>query len=128
MSDHHRPPDQTINVNVHLPALAELAALVIKGFNELRRDIHTMSSTLAEQLAAAQAETSAALDGIATDVSEIAADVDSLLAAAPVGSVLTQEAVDAMTAIRDRAVAAKAGLDAVNARVPATPAPEPPVA
>lgn len=109
---------ERIDLHVHIPALAELAALAIRGFHDIKQEIKTMSGSLADQLAAAQAETSAALDGIATDVAEIGADVDQLLQGAAPGTVLTQEMVDSMTAIRDRAVAAKSALDAVNAKVP----------
>lgn len=132
MSDHrdHRQPErieirvvmpERVDVHVHLPGLAEVAALILKAFNELKQEIQKMSGTLAEQLAAAQAETNAALDGIATDVGEIAADVDQLLAGVQPGTTLTLDMVNAMTSIRDRAVAAKGGLDAVNAKVPPAP-------
>lgn len=82
-----------------------------------------MSGTLAEQLAAAQAETSAALDAIAVDVTEIGADVDSLLAGMTPGTTITQEMVDAATSISSRVATIKSGLDAVNAKVPNTPTP-----
>lgn len=123
---------ERIDVHVHVAGLAELAQLVATGFKELKQEIKTMGTTLADQLTAQQAETSAALDGIsttvssiATDVTEIGADVDQLLAGAQPGVTLTQAMVDTMGAIRDRAVAAgaalaaaKDGLDAVNAKVP----------
>lgn len=82
-----------------------------------------MSGTLAEQLAAAQADTASKLDAIATDVTEISADVDSLLAGMAPGTVITQAMVDAATSIRDRVSTIKDGLDVVNAKVPAPPAP-----
>lgn len=82
----------------------------------------TMSGTLAEQLAAAQAATQASLDAITVDVTEIGADVDQLLAGMTPGAVLTQEMVDAATSISTRVAAVKDGLDAVNAKVP-PPAP-----
>ena len=81
-----------------------------------------MSGTsLSEQLTAAQAETNAKLDGLATDVTEISADVDTLLAGMKPGDVVTQEMVDAQTAIRDRVGTLKDGFDAINAKVPAAP-------
>lgn len=82
-----------------------------------------MSGTLAEQLAAAQADTASKLDAIATDVTEISADVDKLLAGTTVGDVVTQAMVDAQTSIRDRVSAIRDALDVVNAKVPAPPAP-----
>lgn len=85
----------------------------------------TMSGTLAEQLAAAQAATAASLDAIATDVTEIGADVDQLLAGMQPGTTITQEMVDAATAISSRVGAVKDGLDAINAKVP-PPAPATP--
>ena len=83
----------------------------------------TMSTSLSEQLAAAQAETNAKLDAIGTDVTEIGADVDQLLAGMTTGDPVTQAMVDAATAIRDRVGAVKDGLDAINAKVPPAPAP-----
>lgn len=88
------------------------------------KEIVTMSGTLAEQLAAAQADTASKLDAIATDVTEIGADVDSLLSQMQPGNQVTQEMVDAATSISTRVGAVKDGLDAVNAKVPnAPPAP-----
>ena len=81
-----------------------------------------MSGTLAEQLAAAQAETNARLDAVGTDVTEIGADVDRLLAGLTPGGQVTQAMGDAATSIRDRVGAVKDGLDAINAKVP-PPAP-----
>lgn len=101
------------------PDRPPLDQIVLKAFHELKQEIQNMGTSLSAQLTAAQAETSAALDGIATDVSEIAADVDLLLQGTNPGDPVTQAMVDAMTSIRDRAVAAKSGLDAVNAKVPA---------
>ena len=116
-----------ICVHLHLPGVTtiDLAALVncsslAQILTELQ-EIKTMSQTLAEQLAAAQAATAAQLDAISTDVTEIGADVDSLLAQLQPGTTITQEMVDAATSISTRVSAIKDGLDAVNAKVPPTP-------
>lgn len=129
MNGHRRDDDRHVehHHHIHLHLDAELSRPLLdfarKTFLNTERLI-TMSGTLSEQLAAAQAATSAALDGIATDVTEIAADVDQLLQNTQTGDPVTQAMVDSMTSIRDRAVAAKDGLDAVNAKVPpVTPAP-----
>lgn len=133
MSDHrdHRQPErievrvimpERIDVHAHVAGLAELAQLVVTGFKELKQEIHTMSGTLAEQLAAAQADTNAKLDSIGTDVTEISADVDSLLAGMNTGDAVTQAMVDAAVGIQTRVTALKDALDAVNAKVP-PPAP-----
>lgn len=83
-----------------------------------------MSGTLAEQLAAAQTETNAKLDSLGTDVSEISADVDRLLAGMTTGDAVTQDMVNAAVGIQTRVSALKDALDAVNAKVP-PPAPTP---
>lgn len=119
MTDHRH--EQHVDHHIHLHLDHELARPLLDAvFRILRNteELKQMSGSLSEQLAAAQAETSAALDGIATDVTEIAADVDQLLQNTQAGDPVTQAMVDAMTSIRDRAVAAKDGLDAVNAKVP----------
>jgi len=83
-----------------------------------------MSGSLSEQLAAAQADTNAKLDAIGTDVSEISADVDHLLAGMNTGDAVTQSMVDAAVGIQTRVTALKDALDAVNAKVPpVVPAP-----
>lgn len=86
-----------------------------------------MSGNLAQSLATAQAETNAKLDSVATDVTEIGADVDTLLANMNPGDVVTQDMVDAAQAISARVGAVKDGLDAINAKVPAPTQPTPPV-
>lgn len=96
--------------------------LLERIFHKLER-IETMSGTLAEQLAAAQAATTASLDAISTDVTEISADVDRLLAGMTPGTTITQEMVDAANAIAARVTGIKTSLDDVNAKVPAPPAP-----
>lgn len=123
MSDHHRPPDQIINVNVHLPALAELAALVIKGFNELRKDIATMSSTVSQKIDDAAARDEAATAKLSADLTAIA---EELKANTPdPGSIVTQAQADRHLAV---AAALEAAAAAADALVTPTPVPEPPVA
>lgn len=131
MSDHHeheadwqrwvmdriRERPERIDVHVSFPGLAELAALVLKGFKELKQEIKTMSGTLSEQIAAAQADTNAKLDAIGTDVGEISADVDQLLAGMNPGDPVTQAMVDAAVGIQNRVSGIKDALDAVNAKV-----------
>lgn len=109
---------------------ATIKQTLATGFDYLDRRLHLllkaterlieMSSTLAEQLAAAQADTNAKLDSIGTDVTEISADVDSLLAGMNTGDAVTQAMVDAAVGIQTRVTALKDALDAVNAKVPPT--------
>ncbi len=108
------------NINLHLVGLTDLFGLGARILHKLERIIE-MSGTLAEQLAAAQAETSAKLDAIGTDVTEIGADVDALLAGMNPGDAVTQSMVDNATSIRDRMTAVQSGLAAINAKVPPTP-------
>lgn len=75
-----------------------------------------MSGTLAEQLAAAQAATTAALDAVATDVTEISADVDRLLAGMTPGTTITQQMVDDANSISTRVAGIKTSLDDVNTK------------
>ena len=92
-------------------------------FDLLKQEIRMSGTSLADQIAAANVETNAKLDAIATDVTEIGADVDTLLGGLTPGDQVTQAMVDAATSIRDRVSAVKDGLDAINAKVPATPTP-----
>lgn len=80
-----------------------------------------MSGSLKDQLAAAQAATQTKLDEIGVDVSEISADVDTLLAGMNPGDVITADMVSAAESIRDRVTGIKDSLDTVNAKVPNTP-------
>lgn len=82
-----------------------------------------MSGTLAEQLAAAQAATTAALDAVATDVTEISADVDRLLAGMTTGTTITQQMVDDANSIATRVAGIKTSLDDVNAKGGTPPTP-----
>lgn len=117
--------------HLHLPGVTSLDIGELFGARRLLRKIFCnteriikMSGTLAEQLAAAQAETSAKLDTIGTDVTEIGADVDQLLAGMNPGDAVTQSMVDNATSIRDRMTALQSGLAAINAKVPpVTPTP-----
>lgn len=115
-----------LTVELHVAGPIHLHIDGVDG-DALRKILHnterliTMSGTLAEQLAAAQAATAASLDAIATDVTEIGADVDSLLAQLQPGTAITQAMVDAATSISGRVGAVKDGLDAINAKVPPTP-------
>lgn len=108
------------DIYLNLSGLSDLFGLGARILRKLER-LTEMSQTLAEQLAAAQADTAAKLDGIATDVTEIGADVDNLLAGMTPGSQVTQAMVDAATSIRDRVTTIKDGLDAVNAKVDPIP-------
>lgn len=119
MSDHRPAPETHVHVHLH-DLLSPVVHWLERIFRNTERLIQ-MSGTLAEQLAAAQAETSAALDAIAVDVTEIGADVDTLLAGMTPGTTITPELVAAGNAIRDRVAGIKSGLDAVNAKVPNTP-------
>ncbi len=110
------------NINLHLVGLTDLFGLGARILHKLERLIE-MSGTLGEQLAQFQAETSTALDAVSTQMTEIAADVDALLAGQGAGDVVTQAMVDAQTAIRDRVTAARDALQAINAKVPPTPTP-----
>ena len=98
----------------------EMLRLVLHATERLLK----MSGSLSDQLAAAQADTNAKLDAIGTDVSDISADVDTLLAGMTTGGAVTQEMVDAAVGIQNRVTALKESLDAVNSKVPpAAPAP-----
>ncbi|HXJ61878.1 MAG TPA: hypothetical protein VNU68_35005 [Verrucomicrobiae bacterium] len=110
------------SIHIHLPGVTTidlcgpLACPVLSEILATVKRIETMSGTLAEQLAAAQAETNAKLDAIGTDVTEISADVDRLLASMTPGTTITQEMVDAANSINTRVGAVKDGLDAINAK------------
>lgn len=87
------------------------------------KELKIMSESNSAQVAAAFAEINTTLDSIGTDVTNIAADVDGLLAGMTPGDPVTADMVSAATAIRDRVAAIKGSLDAVDAKVPAEPAP-----
>lgn len=110
-----------VHIHLHLPQ--ELVALLSdhRLLHEILRNTErliTMSGSLADQLAAAQADTNAKLDAISTDVTEISADVDTLLAGMNTGEPITQAMVDAAVSIQNRVSGIKDALDAVNAKVP----------
>lgn len=132
MSDHHKT-DATdrfqanrTDVHLHLHGVEAMFApfihLLERIFHKLER-IETMSGTLAEQLAAAQAATTAALDAVATDVTEISADVDRLLAGMTTGTTITQQMVDDANSIATRVAGIKTSLDDVNAKGGTPPTP-----
>lgn len=120
----HLKVDLHIDGPIHLHLKGTADAGVLQQILANTQEIIVMSGTLADQLAAAQAATAASLDAISTDVTEIGADVDSLLATMTPGTTITQAMVDNATSISTRVSAVKDGLDVVNAKVPpVTPTP-----
>lgn len=124
MSDH-----ETINLNVHVH-LGDVAQIVLalidrKSIVRLLQELKTMSGTQGAQLTQLQAETSAALDAVTTQLTEISDDVDRLLAGQVPGDPVTPEMVAAQTAIRDRVTAARDAMQAINTKGGEPPAPTP---
>lgn len=77
-----------------------------------------MSQTLSQQIDAATAALSAALDAINADVSTMAADLTKLLGELQPGAVVTQAQVDALAALEAKATAIDTAAKASIATVP----------
>ncbi len=119
MNDHRH--EQRVDHHIHLHLDHELARPLLDAVLRTLRnteELKQMSGTNAERVAAAQAETNAKLDALTTNMSEIGADVDSLLAGMNPGDQITPEMVAAAESIRDRVGAANDGLSEINAKVP----------
>ncbi len=90
------PPAHPDTVQEVLDAIAHTHDHILKtvgdGFAALRTEIRHMSGTLTEQLDAATA-------AIRADVAAVAAEVATLLAGMNTGDQITQQQVDALTAI-----------------------------
>lgn len=102
----------------HFDGLPESDRSLLHQILHELKELKIMSGTNSAAVNAAFADISTALDAIGTDVTNISADVDTLLAGMTPGDPVTQAMVDTANSLRDRVAAIKTGLDAVDAKVP----------
>lgn len=118
---------QRFDIHLHVGEVMPLLLALIdrKAILKALQELKTMSGTLAQQLTDFQAQTSASLDALTTDLTDISADVDQLLAGMNTGDVVSQAMVDQAGTIASRMAALKAAADVINARVPPATPPTP---
>lgn len=118
---------QRFDIHLHVGEVMPLLLALIdrKAVLKALQELKTMSGTLAQQLTDFQTQTSASLDALTTDLTDISADVDQLLAGMNTGDVVSQAMVDQAGTIASRMAALKAAADAINARVPPATPPTP---
>lgn len=110
---------ERVDVHVHVAGLAELAQLFVTGFKDLKQEIHTMGTTVSQQIDDAAARDEVATAKLSADLAAIA---EELKANAPnPGAVVTQAQADRHSAIAAALEAAAAAADALVVTPPATP-------
>lgn len=96
--------------------------------NLLKPEFAHMVDTISTQVAAAIASIQPNLASLAADQTAIAADVTTILGSMPVGSVVTQEQADALTAAAASLAAQVAAADAIKSTLDAAMPPAAPAA
>lgn len=114
-----------MEIHLHFPAVTTLdldnwldACQLLDAIYRNTERLIKMSETNQEQVLALLADMNTKLDGVVTEITEVGADVDSLIASMEAGNQITPEIIASLTMVRDRIATVADNAAAVNAKVP----------